>query len=75
MFQQTNDPNEEKEEKVDFVLAYIDNNNHNHARKREEFENSLLDQGLELEYEQNRHLGFVKINASKVVLHLCKNNC
>lgn len=63
-----NNPNEEKDEKVDFVLAYIDSNNHNHARKREEFENSLLEQGLELEYEQNRHLGFVKINASKEVL-------
>ena len=44
----------------------MDNNNHNHARKREDFESSLLDQGLELEYEQNRHLGFVKINAPKV---------
>ncbi|XP_033214628.1 anoctamin-5-like [Belonocnema kinseyi] len=60
--------NGEKVEKVDFVLAYVDNNNHNHARKREEFESRLLDQGLELEYEATRQLGFVKINAPKEVL-------
>lgn len=48
------------------MLAYVDNSNSVFARKREIFEKSLLDQGLHLEYEQNRQLGFVKIHASKV---------
>lgn len=57
---------EQKISRVDFVLAYVDNNNQNHAHRRELFEESLLDQGLELEYEQNRQLCFVKVCAPKV---------
>ncbi|XP_008215745.1 anoctamin-5 isoform X1 [Nasonia vitripennis] len=55
-------------EGVDFVLAYVDNGNSVQAQKREAFERSLLDQGLHLEYEQNRQLCFVKIYASEEVL-------
>ncbi|XP_058804828.1 anoctamin-4-like isoform X2 [Phymastichus coffea] len=53
---------------VDFVLAYVENGNATNAQKRELFERSLLEQGLQLEYEENRHLCFVKIYASKEVL-------
>ena len=58
--------NVQKNESVDFVLAYVDNNNQSHMQRREVFEDGLLDQGLELEYEQNRQLCFVKIHAPKV---------
>lgn len=51
---------------LDFVLAYVDNGNLNHAERREMFEKDLKDQGLELEYEQNRQLCFVKIHAPQV---------
>ena len=52
---------------LDFVLAYVDNGNLNHAERREIFEKNLREQGLELDYEQNRQLCFVKIHAPQVI--------
>ncbi|XP_015606039.1 anoctamin-5 [Cephus cinctus] len=65
--QSINDDNG-KTKAVDFVLAYVDNRNQSHMERRELFESELRDQGLELEYEQNRQLCFVKIHAPQEVL-------
>ncbi|XP_012289037.1 anoctamin-4 [Orussus abietinus] len=54
--------------RVDFVLVHMQNGNRNHAQKREVFEGDLMDQGLELEYEYNQSLCFIKIYAPKEVL-------
>ncbi|XP_063990308.1 anoctamin-5-like isoform X1 [Diachasmimorpha longicaudata] len=63
------DPGSESRPKqIDFILVYMDNGNLTHELKREEFENELRDQGLQLEYEQNRQLVFIKIHAPKEVL-------
>ncbi|XP_012266555.2 anoctamin-4-like isoform X2 [Athalia rosae] len=51
----------------DFVLAYVDQEPNNVAR-RKTFEQNLLDQGLRLEYEQNQNLCFVKIYSTQEVL-------
>ncbi|KAK0082080.1 hypothetical protein PV325_011109 [Microctonus aethiopoides] len=53
---------------IDFILAFVDNGNLNHGLRREEFEAGLRDQGLELEYEQNGPINFVKIHAPLEVL-------
>ncbi|XP_034936380.1 anoctamin-5-like isoform X2 [Chelonus insularis] len=54
---------------IDFVLVYMDTgNNVNHAERRQEFESALNDQGLELEYEHNGPLCFIKIHAPQEVL-------
>lgn len=58
--------NVDKEKPIDFVLAYVDNDNLSNAERREVFEKDLRDQGLELEFEQNRKLCFVKIHAPQV---------
>lgn len=63
----TNNDDDKNKKQTDFVLVFVDNGNIHHAQKREEFENELRDQGLELEYEQNRQLCFVKINAPQVL--------
>lgn len=55
-------------EDVDFVLVYVDNGNSIHAQKRETFEKALMEQGLRLEYEQNRQLCIVKLYASEVIV-------
>lgn len=52
---------------IDFILAFVDNGNLNHGHRREEFEAGLRDQGLELEYEQNGSINFVKIHAPLVI--------
>ncbi|KAL7288575.1 hypothetical protein TKK_0017314 [Trichogramma kaykai] len=62
------DVNEDEENPVDFVLAFMDNGNANQAHRRAQFESSLLEQGLQLEYEQTGSLGFVKIYAPEEVL-------
>lgn len=63
---------EEDGKSVDYVLVYLDinSNNINNAQKREAFEKSLVEQGLQLQYEQNRQLCFVKIYASKVYKYI-----
>lgn len=63
-----NDDDDEVIKQTDFVLVYLENGNIHNMQKREEFEAELRDQGLELEYEQNRQLCFVKINAPQVLI-------
>ncbi|XP_018333049.1 anoctamin-1 isoform X2 [Agrilus planipennis] len=53
---------------VDFVLAYTENDNSEHKRKREKFEANLQEQGLLLEKEENQKICFVKIHAPEEVL-------
>ncbi|XP_014203700.1 anoctamin-3-like isoform X2 [Copidosoma floridanum] len=60
--------NEEEDGTVDFVLVYVYNGNTAQTQKRKAFEKSLIDQGLQLKYEQNSQLRFVKIYASEEVL-------
>lgn len=58
------------ERSVDFVLAYISSDNSAHIRKREIYENNLIEQKLVLEREQTQKLHFIKIHAPREVL--CK---
>ncbi|KAH0560411.1 anoctamin-5-like [Cotesia glomerata] len=57
-----------KNKKVDFVLAYMDDGNLSHAQKREEYQTALRDQGLELYHEQTGSVCFIKIYAPQEVL-------
>lgn len=59
-----------KNKKVDFVLAYMDDGNLSHAQKREEYQNALRDQGLELYHEQTGSVCFIKIYAPQVIIIL-----
>lgn len=50
------------------MLVYADNGNILQAQKRKAFEKSLIEQGLELQYEENCQLHFIKICATEVCI-------